>query len=82
MDPEFLAFLTMIAVNKTAFMPSVAAIKNKYYEMFRGKGGEGIEESSGSGSGSGNSGDGPDGARRFEGDDALDNLRAHPQWQQ
>ena len=48
-------------------------IKDKYYEMFRGKGGEGIEESSGSGDG--------DGARPMEGDEALDNLRAHPQWQ-
>ena len=26
-------------------------------------------------------GDG-DGARRFEDDEAMDNLRAHPQWQQ
>ena len=74
MDPEFLAFLTMIAVNKTAFMPSVAAIKNKYYEMFRGKGGEGLEEEEGSSSNA-------DGARPMEGDEALDNLRAHPQWQ-
>ena len=40
----------------------------------RGKGGEGIEDSSGSGDG--------DGARPMEGDEALDNLRAHPQWQQ
>ena len=49
-------------------------IKLKYYEMFRGKGGEGMDEESG-GSSSG------DGARPMEGDEALDNLRTHPQWQ-
>ena len=27
------------AVNKKAFRPSVKAIKDKYYELFRGKGG-------------------------------------------
>ena len=34
---------------------------DKYYEMFRGKGGEGMDEGSGSG----------DGARPFEGDEAF-----------
>ena len=53
MDPEFLAYLVMIAVNKKAFMPSLKAIKDKYYEMFRGRGGEGMDK----GSGSGNDGD-------------------------
>jgi hypothetical protein len=67
----------MIAVNCTAFMPSVQAIKDKYYKMFRGRGGEGIEdESSGNGGGDG------DGSRPMEGDEAFDNLRAHPQWPQ
>lgn len=32
MDPEFLAFLTMIAVNHKAFWPMVDAIKQKYYQ--------------------------------------------------
>ena len=48
MEPEFLAFLRMIAVNRKAFMPTVEAIRDKYYQMFRGNGGEGIQESSGS----------------------------------
>ena len=43
MDPEYLAFLTMIAVNRSAFWPTKEAITGKYYEMFCGKGGEGIE---------------------------------------
>ena len=38
MDPEFLAHLVMCAVNKKAFVPSLNAIKDKYYELFRGKG--------------------------------------------
>ena len=50
MEPEFLAFLRMIAVNRKAFMPPVETIKDKYYQMFRGNGGEGIQESNGSGS--------------------------------
>ena len=29
MDPKFLAFLTLVAVNKKAFMPTAAAIKDK-----------------------------------------------------
>ena len=40
--------LTMIAVNQKSFeQPEILgleAIKSKYYEMFRGKGGEGIDE--------------------------------------
>ena len=31
MDPEFLAHLIMCTVNKKAFLPSVKAIKDKYY---------------------------------------------------
>ena len=38
-DPEFLARMVMLAVNKKWFKPSVQAIKDKYYEMFRGEGG-------------------------------------------
>ena len=36
--------MVMLAVNKKWFKPSVQAIKDKYYEMFRGKGGDLSEE--------------------------------------
>ena len=39
MDPNFLAALVMAAVNKKAHCPLVAEIKDKYYELYRGKGG-------------------------------------------
>ena len=39
-DPIFLAHLVMISVNKKAYKPSFEKIKDKYYEMFRGEGGE------------------------------------------
>jgi hypothetical protein len=38
MDPNFLAALVMAVVNKKAYCPLVAAIKDKYYELYRGKG--------------------------------------------
>ena len=44
MDSEFLAHLVMVLVNKKAFKPTLAAIKDKYYELFRGKGKEGQED--------------------------------------
>ena len=37
MDVDFLAALTSIAVNKKAYKPTVAEIKDKYFEMYRGK---------------------------------------------
>ena len=40
MDPVYLAILVMVGVNKNKFKPTVAAIKERYYQMFRGKGGE------------------------------------------
>ena len=46
-DQDYLAILVSISCNKKAFKPSVAAIKAKYFELFRGKGsasGEGEEE--------------------------------------
>jgi hypothetical protein len=43
MDPEFLAHLVMVLVNKKACKPKLNAIKDKYYELFRGQGGEGME---------------------------------------
>ena len=35
-DQDFLATLVSVSCNKSAFMPSVAAIKAKYFELFRG----------------------------------------------
>ena len=43
-DPIFLAHLVMISVNKKAYKSSFEKIKDKYYEMLRGKGGEGMED--------------------------------------
>ena len=40
LDPEYLAMLVMVGVNKNHFKPSLAAIKERYYQMFRSKGGE------------------------------------------
>ena len=37
MDPEFLAHIVMVAVNKKAFCPTMG-------QMFRGKGGEGEDD--------------------------------------
>ena len=45
MDPHRLAILVMVAVNKKAYKPSVEAIKDMYYELFRGKpGADDVEE--------------------------------------
>ena len=44
MDPEFLAHLVMVLVNKKAFKPSLDAIKDKYYQLFRSQGEAGDEE--------------------------------------
>ena len=40
MDPAFLGMLTSITVSRAACDPSYEAIKAKYFEKFRGKGGE------------------------------------------
>ena len=37
-DQDYLATLVMISCNKKACQPTTAAIKAKYYELFRGKG--------------------------------------------
>lgn len=47
MDPEFLAHLVMVLINKKSYKPSIDAIKDKYFELFRGKGGEGQEAEGG-----------------------------------
>ena len=41
MDPKFLGHLVMVAVNRKTFQPRLAAIKDKYFEFYRGKGGGG-----------------------------------------
>ena len=52
MDPQFLATLTSIAINKSACNPHWEKIKSKYFDKFRGKGGEGIAEGEAGPSGS------------------------------
>ena len=42
-----LARMVMAAVNKNAFKPTVDAIKDMYFKLFRGKGGPGIDEEAG-----------------------------------
>ena len=39
MDPAYLGMLTSIGVNKKVYQPSGKEIKDKYHELFRGKGG-------------------------------------------
>ena len=53
MDPEFLAHLVMVLINKKSYKPSIDAIKDKYFELFRGQGGEGQEADEGGASPSG-----------------------------
>ena len=53
MDPEFLAHLVMVLINKKSYKPLIDAIKDKYFELFRGKGGEGQEADEGGASPSG-----------------------------
>ena len=47
MDPQFLAKLTSIAMNKAAYEPSTSEIKAKYFDKYRGKGGEGLPSAAG-----------------------------------
>ena len=44
MDPHFLATLTSIVAGKVAYNPPYEKIKAKYFEKFRGKGGDGDDE--------------------------------------
>ena len=44
-DPLFLSALVMASVNKKAYCPSVNSMRDKYYELFRGKGGAGSSSS-------------------------------------
>ena len=46
LDPDHLATLVKVGYNKKAYEPMVKAIQEKYYEMFRGKGGAGDEDES------------------------------------
>ncbi len=43
MDPEYLAHLAMVKINKKSYKQSTANVKDKYYELFRGQGGKGLE---------------------------------------
>jgi hypothetical protein len=40
MDPEFLAALTSIGVNKKVYKPTVSEIKDMFFKLYRGKGAE------------------------------------------
>ena len=40
MKPRYLGVLVMVGVNTNNFKPTVTAIKERYYQKFRGKGGE------------------------------------------
>ena len=44
MDPYYLGMLVMVGTNKSKFKPPLAAIKERYYAKFRGKGGADLEE--------------------------------------
>ena len=44
MDPYYLGMLVMVGTNKSKFKPPLAAIKERYYAKFRGKGGADPEE--------------------------------------
>ena len=39
-DPVYLGILVMVGANKKKFKPSVKVVKERYYQNFRGKGGE------------------------------------------
>ena len=41
----YLGMLVMVGANKKRFAPSVQAIKERYYQKFRGKSGESLDES-------------------------------------
>ena len=43
MDPMFLAALTSIGANKKAYKPTVAEIKEMYFQMYRGRAAENAE---------------------------------------
>jgi hypothetical protein len=47
MDPEYLAHLAMVKINKKSYKQSTANVKDKYYELFRGQGGKGLERKEG-----------------------------------
>jgi hypothetical protein len=48
-DSEYLAHLVMVGVNKKSYKPSTANanVKDKYYELFGGQGGKGLERNEG-----------------------------------
>ena len=44
-EHDYLGMLVMVGANKKRFAPSVQAIKERYYQKFRGKSGESLDES-------------------------------------
>ena len=40
-------WLGIIIINKKSYKPSTANVKDKYYELFRGQGGKGLERNKG-----------------------------------
>ena len=49
-DPDFLATLTPISVNKKIYKPMVSEIKDMYFKLYRGKGAEASVASEAAGS--------------------------------
>jgi len=49
MEADHLAHLVMVRINKKSYKPSTANLKelDKYYELFRGQGGKGLERNEG-----------------------------------
>jgi hypothetical protein len=47
MDPEYLAHLVMVGVNKKSYKQSTANEKDKYYELIHGQGGKGLKRNEG-----------------------------------
>ena len=49
-DPDFLAALTSISVNKRVYKPTTSEIKDMYFKLYRGKGAEASVTSDAAGS--------------------------------
>ena len=52
-DPHYLAILTSVVKNKKVYNPKIPVIHDKYFQKFRGKGGEAGPSNSGGDGGSG-----------------------------
>jgi hypothetical protein len=51
MDPEYIAHLVMVGINEKSHTPSCPSqrpnVKDKFYELFRGQVGKGLERNEG-----------------------------------